>query len=237
MTARLSITLASIPALLLLWVTLVSLTLLSAFVPVAAFAKSHSWSHGSGSHDPDRIGWAIVTGDRNNSSNLDPEELSEMQSTVGGKFLYIHDGDDRYVILDRGLIARAERAMEPMHEAGREIREAVRAQVGYSVRYAGEQGRLAGRIGMLSGKIARCSVRGEDTEALEQERDELQHELDRMQERQEAEHDDAREAELSRATERASRHMEEATKKLDRELRDILREAKERHLAERSIED
>jgi len=45
-----------------------------------------------------------------------------------------------------------------------------------------------------------------------------------------------READLDAATERASRHMREATRRLNHDLLDILREAKSRHLAE-SVED
>src|SRR5205823_2611708 len=106
----------------------------------------------------------------------------------------------------------------------------VGAQVTYSLgksQGSREQARVARRIGRLSNRIARLSEQGEDTRDLEMELSRLQRQLDSMKEDRIGRHDgEEREADLGAATQRASRHMREATRNLKRELRDILREAK-----------
>jgi hypothetical protein len=141
------------------------------------------------------------------------------------------------VIRDRRLMRRAEDSLKPIEEAGHEIGKAVGAKVSYSMRRSEgsrEQARVARRIGRIARRIARLSEDGEDTRDLEIEKRQLQRQLDSMREDRSASHDEEeREADLDAATERASRHMREATRRVDQQLRDILREAKSRHVAER----
>ena len=123
-------------------------------------------------------------------SHLEDGELDRVQHVVGGEFLYIRDGDDRYVILDRGFITRADEAMQPMRDAKREVKGIKRERK--SLRRAG---------------------------------------------RRQDEPDAGRDRELEKAADRASARLDDAREKLEREMRVILREAKERHLAERAIQE
>ena len=215
-------------------VALAALAVLALAPPLAAAG----YHYGFDNDDKDNLGWVIVSGGHNSSSDLGHEDLEGLKDRFGRDFLYIRDGDERFVIRDRGLIRRAQDGLKPMEEAGREIGEAVGAKVGYSMRRsegARERARLARRISRLDRRIAR--EEGEDREELESEREELQQRLDQLKDDRRERHDtEEREAELDAATERASRHMRDAARKQKQQLRDILREAKSRHLAE-SVED
>ena len=214
--------------------TVLGLALLSTALTRPATA---GYGFGFGNDDSSRLRWALIDGDRNNSTNLsDPDDLEELKSTYGSRFLYIRDGDDRYVIKDRRMMDRARESMKPVQEAGREIGKAVGEKVSYSMRRSGtarERARLERRLSRIESRIARLSGRGEDTDDLENERQELQQELRAMKNNRRVEHDaEERQADLDAATERASRHMREATRKMDQTMRDILKESKSRHLAE-----
>ncbi len=208
--------------------------------PGVASAGSYHYGFDNDDKDKERFGWALVRDGHNSSSDLGSEDMDEIKDRYGDTFLYIRDGDERWVIRDRGLMRRAEGSLKPIEEAGREIGHAVGAKVGYSMsRTHGsrEKARVARQISRLDSRIARLSERGEDTEQLERDRQELQEKLEELKNDRRQRHDDEeREAELDAATERASRHMREATRKLNKDLRDILREAKSRHLAD-SVED
>ncbi len=197
-------------------------------------------AYGFDTIQPAHLSWAIVS--HGNTSNSDMEaldDLDKLKDDYGDEFLYIREGDDRYVIRDHAMVERAQRALEPMHEAGREIGVAVGEKVGRSFSMsedAREQARLGRRIGRLSRQIARISREGEDTKDLEREQAKLQRELDELREKSDA-RDESRsrksDAELDAKTEKASRHMKDAAKHLKHEIRAIFSEAKERHLAER----
>jgi len=221
--------------------------LAAAAVPAPLVARSASAQHSSNRYaygfdtlQPDHLSWAIVS--HGNTSNSDMEaldDLDKLKDDYGEEFLYIREGDDRYVIRDHAMVERAQRALEPMHEAGREIGVAVGAKVSRSFSMsedAREQARLGRRIGRLSRQISRLSREGEDTKDPEREQAKLQRELDELQEKSDA-RDDHRsrksDAELDGKTEKASRHMKDAAKHLKHEIRAIFSEAKERHLAER----
>jgi hypothetical protein len=204
----------------------------------AALTRSATagYSYGFDNDDSSRLRWALIDGDRNSTSLSDPDDLDELKSRYGKSFLYIHDGEERYVIKDRGMMVRARDAMKPVQEAGKEIGKAVGEKVSYSMRRSEssrERARLARRLSRIESRISRLSDRGEDTDELENERQEIQQELDAMKNSRRVEHDaEERQADLDAATERASRHMREATRKMDQTMRDILKESKSRHLAE-----
>jgi len=221
--------------------TVLGLALLSTALTRPATA---GYGFGFGNDDSSRLRWALIDGDRNNSTNLsDPDDLEELKSTYGSRFLYIRDGDDRYVIKDRRMMDRARESMKPVQEAGREIGKAVGEKVSYSMRRSGtarERARLERRLSRIESRIARLSDRDEDADGLEDERQELENQrqalrqqLDAMKNNRRVEHDaEERQADLDAATERASRHMREAARKMDQTMRDILKESKSRHLAE-----
>jgi len=211
-----------------------TLALVSLLAGPPALASSYHYGFDTNAKDP--VGWALVHEGHQGSSSLSGEEMEGLEGKYGGDFLYIRDGQDRYVIRDARLMHRAEDSLKPIQEAGHEIGAAVGAKVGYSMRRSQgsrEQARVARRIGRLSRRIARMSEEGEDTQDLENELSQLQRQLDSMKEDRSAQHDDEeREADLEAATQRASRHMREATRKVNQDMLDILREAKSRHLAE-----
>jgi len=218
---------------------------LALFTPaLSRTAVAGSYSYGF-DQDKDVLHWAIVDEDRNSSSNLSElEDLDDLKAQYGSTFLYIRDGDERYVIKDRGMMQRVREAMKPITEAGREIGKAVGAKVSYSMRrsgYARERARMERQLARVERRLARLPDEGDDAEDQDQERQELENERQELQNQLDQLKDDRRErhaseeqqAELDAATERASRHMREATRNLDRQLRAILKEAKSRNIANR----
>ncbi len=209
---------------------------LGAAAPKAATAGSYSYGF---DNDQDNLGWAIVSGGDNitMSDAQDARSIEKLKAEFGPEFLYIRSGGDRYVVRDRALMKRAKDAARPMEEAGREIGEAVSAQVEQALggsRDARDQARLARRIASLSRRIARLERRGESTEDLEKELDRLQRQLDDLADDSRDEHASSREERArSDRTEEASARLNKAVRHLRQEIRDILREAKSRHLAER----
>jgi hypothetical protein len=204
-------------------------------------ASASEYHYGFDNDDPkDKLAWAIVRDGRNSSSDLQSDEIGDIQDRYGKEFLYIRDHDGRWVIRDRAMMRRAEGSLKPIEEAGREIGQAVGAKVSYSLsRSEGsrERARLERKISRLETRIQRLRERREDTEELESRRLELKAELEQLKSDRRQRHDsEEREAELEAATERASRHMRDATRKLNKELRDILRDARARNLAE-AVED
>jgi chromosome segregation ATPase len=212
----------------------VALLASAAFFTPHAFSGSYSYGF---DNDRDRLGWAIVSGDNTSMSDMqDLGSMDDLKSEFGREFLYIRQGGDRYVIRDRALMQRAKDAARPMQEAGREIGEAARAQAEQALsgsRDARERARLARRIAKLSEKIARRESEGESTEDLERSLEALQQEVDGLpyasrEERGAIPGQRAREARTRDASER----LKKAARHLNQEMRDILREAKSRHVAE-----
>ena len=208
--------------------------LATVLLPAAASAKSYSYGYDT---DRDRFGWAIVSDGNNTTSDLeDNEALDKLKEEYDGDFLFLREGDDHYVIRDRGLIERAQRAARPVNDAGRELGEAVRVQVSEALgssKDGRERARLARSIARQSREIARAERRGDDTENLERDLDKLQRQLDDMEESSRDQKLTIREkTKIKTRSEEASRHLKDATKHLKYEMRDILRDAKARHLAE-----
>ncbi|HZI89212.1 MAG TPA: hypothetical protein VFD83_02035, partial [Candidatus Polarisedimenticolia bacterium] len=117
-----------------------------------ASASSYHYGFDNDDNDKDRFGWALVRDGHNSSSDLKFDDMDEIKDRYGNNFLYIRDGDDRFVIRDRGLMRRAEASMKPIGEAGREIGQAVGAKVGYSMSRSNgsrEKARVARQISRL----------------------------------------------------------------------------------------
>jgi hypothetical protein len=222
---------------------LAALSLASLPMTAPSPASANGYHYGFENDDKesrDDFGWALVHDGNNSSSSLERENIDAIRGKYGDDILYIRDGEERYVIRDEGLMHRAEESLKPIEDAGREIGVAVGAKVRYSLgRSQGsrEQARVERRIARLSRRIERMSEEGEDVRDLEIERGVLEGQLESMREDRSFSHDDGdREADLEAATQRATRHMHEATRKLRQDLRSILRDAKARHLAE-SVQD
>lgn len=221
----------------------VAFTVFAALLATAALSRpagAGKYAYGF-DNDRDVLRWALVDEENNSSSNLSElNDLDDLKAKYGRTFLYIQDGDDRYVIKDRGMMQRARDARKPVIEAGREIGKAVGEKVSYSMRRSGqsrETARLARRLARVERSLARLSDEdreGEesDRQDLENERQELRAQLEEMKNDHREQHvSEEHQAELDAATERASRHMRDATRNLDRQLRAILKEAKSRNIA------
>ena len=203
-----------------------------------ADALAGKYAYGFDDKERDRLGWAIVSGDNTSMSDMsDLDSMDKLKSEFGDEFLYIRLGSDRYVIRDRSLMKRAHDALRPMQEAGREIGVIARAHAEQALegsQDARDRAKLARRIAKLSGKIAQRASRGETTEDLEREQGRIQRQLDDLT-------DDSRDEVASRSEEReqdardraASERMEKVARRLNQEMRDILRDAKSRHLTRR----
>ena len=204
-------------------------------ITIPRAASAGSFAYGYDNREP--LAWALTTDGNTSMSSLeDQDSFNKVKDEYGDDFLYIRDGEDRYVIRDRGLMARAEAAAKPMREAGRDIGAAARLRVQEAlgnVHEGRDRARIARRIGRLSAKIARLSRDGEDTEDLEREQAELQRQLADLTEGA-RDRGKARQAdsEIEERSERASRRMNDAVRHMQKEIRAILRDAKSRHLAE-----
>src|SRR5439155_21072201 len=82
-------------------VVLVGLAILtSIFLPPAASAKDSSISFDT---DRDGFGWAIVSGENTSMSDMDDlDSFDNLKEKYGDEFLFLREGDNRYVIRDRG---------------------------------------------------------------------------------------------------------------------------------------
>jgi len=228
----------------------VALAALAFLAPAALFAAAHQPLASAGSYsygfdndrkDHDDLGWAIVSGDNTSMSDMqDLGSMDKLKSEFGDEFLYLRLGEDRYVVRDRALMKRAQDAARPLKEAGKEVGEAARAQAeeALSGTYGARgQARLARRIAKVSKRIAIRESEGESTEDLEQELDGLQQQLDSMTDDSLDERAaDGESRNRSARTRDASERLRKAVKHLNEEMRDILRDAKARHLTER-VED
>jgi hypothetical protein len=199
-------------------------------------APAHGYSYGNDT-DPDELGWAIVSGEMTSMSDMkDLDSMDKLKAEYGEEFLYIRLSENRYVIRDRALMKRAKDAARPMQQAGREIGIAAKAQAVAALagsRDARERAKLAARIAKLSGRMARMERRGEDTADLEREQELLEQTLEDVTVDSEEERHAARQEQYHSArTKAAQERLHKEVRRLNGEMRDILRDAKSRHLAE-----
>jgi hypothetical protein len=214
---------------------LICLGLLAA-VAAPSGASAGNYTYG---FDTDRgnLGWAIVSdGNVSMSDMTDLDRLEDLKNEFGEEFLYIRLGEDRYAIRDREMIQRAKDAARPMQVAGREIGETARAQAEQALggsQSAREQAKLSRRIAKLSGRIARRESRGESARDLEREMAQLDRQLEALTEDSRDRETVRREKhELHARSREASARLREAGRHLNEEMRDILRDAKARRLAQ-----
>ncbi|HYJ34411.1 MAG TPA: hypothetical protein VE326_14475 [Candidatus Binatia bacterium] len=197
-------------------------------------AKQHGYAYGN---DGDDFTWAVVDGQSTSmSGQLDHPTLQDLKDRFGDRFLYIEDDEDGYVITDRAMVERARRATQRIGQYGREIGEIARTQVKLSMSEARPKLRRAELLreqAELRREIARAEREGEPTDRLERR-------LDRVTTRLEADEEVDRGFELSsdekrdltRRRDEAKARLHEAVEQVNREMRDILRDAKGRRIAE-----
>src|SRR5690349_10072875 len=132
---------------------LAALSLASLPIAAPSPASANQYHDGYENDDKDDFGWALVHDGHNSSSSLNHENIEAIRGKYGDDILYIRDGEDRYVIRDRGLMRRAEDSLKPIEDAGKEIGAAVGAKVSYSLGRSSdsrERARLERRIARLS---------------------------------------------------------------------------------------
>lgn len=171
------------------------------------------------------LGWVLVSdGVTSMSDSNDLESLDALRARYGDRFLLLRDGNDRYLIRDKGLVDRAEHATRSIKLYGKEI--------GLLARY-----RAGDAFGKKSSrKIAAMAQRGprDASEArLEREVEELIRDMERLGAGSRPA-DAARSRELERRSEVVSKQLHEAVRQGQAEMRQILEDAKTRNLVQRA---
>ena len=201
-------------------------------------SSAYSYSYGNGHDDDGDLGWAIVSdGDTQTSDFSDLAILDDLRERYGDDFLYVRDGKIQYVIRDPRLVERAQASSREIGKYGKEIGKLARAQAALALSQVGLSGQrrtLERAMRDLDREIARNERHGEPTGALERARDRIQKEIDSLpDEDRDTGMSPAERQDLTRQSEEAQRHLHDAVRKLRRDIRDILREAKERGKAEK----
>jgi len=200
--------------------------------------SSHRSNHSFSFGDDDDFGWSIVTdGGSTTMSGLDSRDIEDLKDRFGDEFLVIRDHDERFVITDSDMIDRAQRTTRRISEYGREIGELARAQAklalaGMSTRRDVE--RLREKRRELQRELDRAEREGEDTDALDHQLMSLDIQIQVHQSMARNNRLSSEERrDLERQRDKASESLRREVKKIEADMRDILREAISRGLAER----
>ena len=206
---------------------------------VPGLAIAHPHSHPGKTHADDTLGWAVVHGGHEHNSSVD-DDVDDIRSLVdryGDDFLYIRDGKERYVIRDSKMIDRADEASHEIGDHVREITSLAGAQVRLALSGASgarAQAKLARREARLEMKIDRAERDGDDTKELKRELAQVREDLEHLEAHQERSHlSEAEQRDLERRRDKAQDGLQKAVDDLRAEIRVILRESKEKGLAER----
>jgi hypothetical protein len=216
---------------------LVVLATAACFVLAPTTSTAHSNSHGPYQDDKQGFGWALISGGNSSMSDMqDLDSIEDLKSRFGDDFLYIREGRDHFVIRDRKLVERAREAASQIQRHGKEIGKLARAEAALALsgsRVTRREAKLEALQSKLESRIERAERRGDPTEELERELDAVNRELDSV------ESDDARErltgterSKLSAQRDEAREGLERAVREIERDMREILRVAKQKHLAE-----
>jgi len=180
------------------------------------------------SHEGGAWGWIIVSDGTTSMSDMsDLESLDRLQSRFGSRFLYLRDGADRYVIRDEKLIERALRATRSIKLFGKEIEILARYRIHGTLMTA----KSARKIAAIEGRqpAAGGSPADESNRRLERDFHSLIEDMETLR----SDEPSAKSRALERRSEALSDRLQNAVRDANRELRDILREAKARHVASR----
>lgn len=201
---------------------------------VAHGDANHGFSYG----DQEDFGWAIVSGDDVSSSGWpDRPLLDSIKERVGDEFLVVSDHDLRFLITDEKLVERAQDAARDLQKYGREIGVLARAQARLALGDARQDrqiARLERRRARLEQELRDDRDRGDESmEELDQELMQVKvelHALESVQRSLALTSDDRKD--LTKRRDEASERLRRAVRQINDAMRDILKEAKERHLAE-----
>lgn len=215
-------------------VGLVALALLT-LVPTIALSHPHppkdSWRPDS------RLGWAIHRDGQWHVSELwDIDSADDLVSKYGDDFLYIRDGEERYIITDPKLIERAVRATRRIKDHTKEISALANAsaQLAMSrVHGTWERQRLEKLEDKLVNRIERSESRGEDTRQMEKDLKRVRAELDQLEKDGGEKLTETELRDLRARQDEASQDLDRVIDGIREEIRDVLREAKENGLAKR----
>lgn len=229
----------------------------------AVTARADDWSRHSHSHtsensfsydDSPGFAWVYLqkSGDDESLSGsgdrVDFEEARRLRDQANSDVLWVRLENDRYLIRDRGLLARARTAIEPVERLGREQGELGRQQ-GALGRRQGELGREQGQLGREQGRLAarqaqiavrraRATARGDADDSYDGDDRDLERQMARLADRQDEL--SRRQSELAKEQEPLARRQGElgeqqgkASEELRRELRKIVDEAVRSGKAER----
>lgn len=224
-----------------LWSFLAAAIVVVAAPPPYAMGDEHSngraYGYDSGDDEGDNLGWIIVSGEITSISDMgDLESLEGFRHRFGSSFLYLRDGDDHYVIKDEEMIDRAQHAARSIKLYGKEMGMLARFKI---------QGTLVSR--KSARKIAamqqrptphreagRRSPSEESNERLEHEVAELIEDMDALRaDPHQGDVTDAKSRDLERRSEALSKRLGKAVHEGRKEMRDVLQDAKARHLAKR----
>lgn len=216
-----------------------------AIVP-PALTRAHSGDHGpahaDADHgfaygDDDNFGWAVVSGDQTSMSGvLDHGTLESLKDRFGDDFLVIDDGGHRFVITDDKLFERAQETARDLQKYGREFGEIARAQVRLSLGGASPDRRierLERRLAAVEREMRDEERHGGSTDDLEIDVMQLRAQLDALKGLQKSFSLTADErGDLTRRKEEAQDRLRRCVRQIHDDMKDILKEAKARHLAE-----
>jgi hypothetical protein len=217
---------------------LVALLILVTPIPSSAHHSSaHSYSYGFGNDEDEDFRWAVVSNGNTSSTNMsDWDLLEELKDHYDGDFLYVRDGKEQFVIRDARLVERAQTASSEISKYGKEIGKLASAQAKLALSRVGMTGQrrsLERAERELEREIERSEGDGESTEGLKRA---LRHIREEMASLPDDDHETLSVSErddLRRQSDEARKHLHDAVRKMRQDIRDILREAKERGKAEK----
>lgn len=200
-------------------------------LPLVALAHSHPGK----AHWDDELGWAIIHDDHTRSSSLhDLDEIEDLQTRFGDDLLYIRDGDERYVITNRALIDRAEDASHRIVDPAKAIAKAEARLAVRQVQSVKARVKLENAETQLEAAIERQELRDKEADELRRALERVREELEQIEATGERRHvTSSEQKELERRRDEAHERLEKAVSEMRSEIREILREAKDKDLAKR----
>ena len=217
---------------------LVAMFILSSPVPSSAYSHAtHGYSYGFDFDEDEDFGWAVVTDGHNTSTNLgDSDILQELKDRYDDDFLYVRDGKDQYVIRDPRYVERAKASSSEISKYGKEIGKFASAHAKLALSHVntwGQRRSLEKAERELEREIRRSEREGESTAGLKRALRHIQEELDSISDDDHETLSATEREDLRRQSDDARKHLQDAVRKMRRDIRDILREAKERGKAEK----
>jgi chromosome segregation ATPase len=228
---------------------------LSMQAPVAAKDKGHTQSRTIWSHTDDSnrdFSYIIVEEGGDNMSGCgdmaDYNEAARLAKSSGQDLVWARLDGKRYVILDKGVVEKTRKAMEPVKALGAQ-QSAVgdqQSKLGDKQSALGDkqsalgdkQSELGDRQARISEKISERQAKGSPTDDLERELDKIQQQQEELQRQQDAlqRQQDALQRQqepLQRQQEALGAQCEKLSRKMNDEIEALVRDAVKSGLAQR----